>query len=119
MSLQNLKKKLEIEFLKSKTYEEINDMFNLLNVKLKSAESECERLNSLLNIMKLTREQLIECFECVFTSTHSDGFKEAEMKDLLYNSDYKFLTKPKEGWEDELKLKLNSFGINYPIIKDI
>jgi len=35
---------MEIDFLKTKTYEEINDMFNQLNDKLKLAESEIKKL---------------------------------------------------------------------------
>jgi hypothetical protein len=38
--------------------------------------------------IKPTRDQLIECFDCVFTTVHSPGFKESEMKDLIYDSEY-------------------------------
>src|SRR5690554_2891714 len=41
--MKELKKQLEIDFLKTKTYEEINDMFNQLNDKLKLAESEVKK----------------------------------------------------------------------------
>ena len=60
--------------------------------------------------MELTREQLIECYDCVFTRTHSDGFKSAEMKDLITDKDYCFLEQPKEGWEIALRSKLNELG---------
>lgn len=63
--------------------------------------------------MELTREQLIDCYECVFTNTHSDGFKSAEMKDLISNKNYWFLEKPKEDWESSLRIKLNEFGFEF------
>ncbi len=42
-ALLELRKQMEIDFLKTKTYEEINDMFNQLNDKLKLAESEVKK----------------------------------------------------------------------------
>lgn len=39
-------KQMEVDFLKTKTYEEINDMFNQLNDKLKLAEKEVETLRA-------------------------------------------------------------------------
>ena len=62
--------------------------------------------------MKLTREQLIECYDCVFDTVHSDGFKAAEMADLIYDITYRFLEKPKEGWEVSLRDKLAEMGFN-------
>ena len=44
-ALLELRKQMEIDFLKTKTYEEINDMFNELNHKLKLAESEVKKLS--------------------------------------------------------------------------
>lgn len=44
--LLELRKQMEIDFLKTKTYEEINDMFNQLNNKLKIAEREVKNLSS-------------------------------------------------------------------------
>ena len=41
-NLLSLKNRMEIDFLKTKSYEEINDMFNSLNNDLKSAKSEIE-----------------------------------------------------------------------------
>lgn len=38
----SLKNRMEIDFLKTKSYEEINDMFNSLHNDLKSAKSEIE-----------------------------------------------------------------------------
>jgi hypothetical protein len=45
-ALLELRKQMEIDFLKTKTYEEINDMFNQLNDKLKIAESKVKNLSS-------------------------------------------------------------------------
>lgn len=43
-ALIRMKKHLEIEFLKSKSYEEINDMFNELSRKLELSNKEIKRL---------------------------------------------------------------------------
>jgi len=47
---------------------------------------------------ELTDEELIECFDLVFESTHSPGFKKSEMKDLLFTEGYWFMEKPKDNW---------------------
>ena len=60
--------------------------------------------------MKPTRDELIECFDVVFPTVHSGGFKESEMKALIYDDDYRFLERPKEGWEHALRAKLNDMG---------
>lgn len=44
MESKDFKEKLEIEFLKSKTYTEINEMFNQLNSKNKALLDEIEQL---------------------------------------------------------------------------
>lgn len=62
--------------------------------------------------MKLTREQLIELYDCVFSEVHSPGFKEAEMKDLIGDIGYYFIRKPIPGWLDKLKSKLESFDFD-------
>ena len=62
----------------------------------------------------MTREQLVECYDVVFSCVHSDGFKEAEIKDLLYDEDYRFGYKPKENWKSSLTLKLKEFGVEFP-----
>lgn len=62
--------------------------------------------------MELTREQLIECYDCVFNSIHSPGFKEGEMKDLIYSPDYQFIEQPKDNWKDNLCKKLNEIGFD-------
>jgi hypothetical protein len=43
-ALLKLRTQMEIDFLKTKTYEEINDMFNQLKDKLDIAESELKKL---------------------------------------------------------------------------
>jgi hypothetical protein len=52
--------------------------------------------------MNLTDEQLIEIYHIVFSKIHSDGFMKSEVKDLLFESDYWFLTKPNENWNEKL-----------------
>jgi len=52
--------------------------------------------------MKLTDEQLLKCYDIVFSKTHSDGFKIAEIKDVLYDPEYSFLESPKENWKENL-----------------
>lgn len=61
--------------------------------------------------MKLTEEQLIEVYHIVFADIHSNGFMAAEAKDLLYESDYWFLQRPKnEGWYDDVVEYLDGIG---------
>jgi len=61
---------------------------------------------------ELTDEQLIECFDIVFSSTHSPGFKKAEIMDLLFEPSYWFLEKPKDGWLRMLVNYLRSIEFN-------
>ena len=68
--------------------------------------------------MTITREHLIECFKCVFSSVHSGGFMEAEMKALIYDSEYHFLERPKEGWEFALRSKLNILGFDLDDLRE-
>jgi len=56
-AVRRLKEQMEIEFLKSKTYTEINEMFNELNAKLNEAQSEVKKLN--LTHVSKQRELLI------------------------------------------------------------
>ncbi len=58
-TLSRLRKQMEIDFLKTKTYEEINDMFNQLNEKLNFTKIELEQLK-LINIDN--EKQLIKNF---------------------------------------------------------
>ena len=59
-----------------------------------------------------TEQQLLEIYDLVFSSTHSNGFKTSEIKDLLFESDYLFLEKPKENWKSDLINYLDSNGID-------
>lgn len=61
---------------------------------------------------ELTDSQLIECFDLVYESTHSDGFKKAEMKDLIFDKDYWFLERPKEEWLSNLNLYLRTIDFD-------
>ena len=66
-----------------------------------------------LDKIDFTKEQLIEMYNEVFSTTHSDGFKIAEMKDLLFDKNYWFMEQRKENWEENLKNKLIEFGITF------
>ena len=66
-----------------------------------------------LDKIDFTKEQLIEMYNEVFSTTHSDGFKIAEMKDLLFDKNYWFMEQRKENWEENLKTKLKEFGITF------
>ena len=59
-----------------------------------------------------TEQQLLEIYDLVFSSTHSNGFKTSEIKDLLFEPDYWFLEKPKENWKSDLINYLDSNGID-------
>ncbi len=48
---------------------------------------------------ELTEYQLLELSALVFESTHSNGFKVAEIKAVLLDKDYWFLEKPKDNWK--------------------
>ena len=60
-----------------------------------------KRIKQLLNV-KLTDEQLIEIYHIVFTDIHSPGFMTAEIKNLLFESDYWFLQPPRKNWKEDL-----------------
>ena len=59
-----------------------------------------------------TEQQLLEIYDLVFSSVHSNGFKTSEIKDLLFESDYWFLEKPKENWKSDLINYLDSNRID-------
>lgn len=63
----------------------------------------------------LTDEELIECFGLVFSSTHSDGFKKAEMRDLLFTEGYWFMERPKEDWLNNLVSYLRTLDLNFSL----
>ena len=62
--LLKLKEKMEIDFLKSKTYTEINEMFNELNDKLEIAQAE---------LNKLRLDDVIKC-DCCDSEIKGDYF---------------------------------------------
>ena len=69
-----------------------------------------------LEKFNFTDSQLIKMYDCVFNTTHSDGFKKSEIKDLLFDIDYQFMeSRIKENWDKILKDKIVNFG--YKIIK--
>jgi len=60
---------------------------------------------------ELSRDFLLECYDLVFNSAHSDGFKVAEIKDLITDKDYRFNEMPKKDWSKDLKNKLKTIGV--------
>lgn len=63
-ALLELRKQMEIDFLKTKTYEEINDMFNQLNDKLSLAESEVKKFR----LGAVSNSEVFEHYGKPFTS---------------------------------------------------
>jgi len=67
----------------------------------------------------------LNIYDLIFETVHSEGFKISEIKDLLFESDYVFLDKPKEEWFQNLEkyLKEKSMIIDdlnmNPIFKKI
>ena len=55
-ALRRLKEQMEIDFLKSKTYTEINEMFNQMKQKVDEAESELNKLN--IGVVRLSFDEL-------------------------------------------------------------
>jgi hypothetical protein len=51
---------------------------------------------------ELSEPQLQNIYDLVFLSVHSDGFRRAEVKDLLFDDEYFFIEKTKEKWEENL-----------------
>lgn len=58
----------------------------------------------------MKEQQLLEIYDLVFSSVHSEGFKIAEVKTLLFDKDYWFLERPKESWENDLMMYLDVMG---------
>lgn len=56
----------------------------------------------MIQVTDLTEQQLLEIYDLVFSSVHSNGFKTAEVKDLLFENGYFFLERPKDNWKNDL-----------------
>lgn len=67
-------------------------------------------------VKELTREQLLGLYNLVFSSVHSDGFKTSEMKDLLFDNEYRFLEKPNENWLENINKYFESNNIDKSIL---
>ena len=65
---------------------------------------------------QLTDEQLIAAFDIVFDSTNSDGFKKAEIKDLLFDNKYRFIRNPKYDWFLNLFAYLEGIGYDKSLV---
>lgn len=64
----------------------------------------------------LTVDELIYIYDLVFSTVHSDGFKIAEARSLLYDQEYWFAEKPKDGWKDSVLSYLDSIDFNKSLI---
>lgn len=60
----------------------------------------------------LTEKELLEIYDIVFNSIHSNGFKTSEIKTLLFDKEYWFLELPKENWKDNLRSYFNNIDYN-------
>lgn len=69
--------------------------------------------------MKISNENLVECFDLVFSKVHSKGFKIAEISNLLYSDDYQFLEVPRENWKTNLRLFLYTINVDYEFSKTL
>ena len=67
--------------------------------------------------MGLTTQNLLEIYDLVFTNVHSNGFKCAEIKDLLFDSEYWFIAKPKNDWKESLMSYLEKIGYDKSNLK--
>lgn len=56
----------------------------------------------------LAETDYLKIYDLIFTETHSEGFKIAEVRTLLEDPEYCFLDKPREGWLLSLKNYLDS-----------
>lgn len=59
-----------------------------------------------LGNVDFTTGELLDCYNCVFSKVHSVGFMTAEVKDLLFKSDYCFIEPTVDNWQEKLKSKL-------------
>jgi uncharacterized Rmd1/YagE family protein len=77
-ALIRLKKQLEIDYLKTKSYEEINEMFNLLNDKINSYKNIDDILNC---IATYDKEASLEEKGRYFEIIQKDVIKSLTLKD--------------------------------------
>jgi hypothetical protein len=71
----------------------------------------------------LEMENLIEIYDIIFSSTHSNSFKISEIKSLLFDDEYTFGERPKENWYqnlinylEDLNFDLSKLNINRDLI---
>jgi hypothetical protein len=62
-------------------------------------------------------KNLLEIYDIVFSSVHSDGFKRAEVKDLLFQSTYWFLERPNANWYKKVVEYLNKIEYDTTLLK--
>lgn len=67
--------------------------------------------------MNLTEQQLLEIYNIVFSDVHSNGFKTAEVRTLLFDRDYWFMQKPKENWYGNLIQYLQAIKFDLSLLK--
>ena len=65
----------------------------------------------------LTTDQLLSIYDLVFSSVHSNGFKTAEIKTLLFDDEYWFLEQPKEDWYSGIMSYLEVIGYDKSLLK--
>jgi hypothetical protein len=67
--------------------------------------------------MNLTEQQLLEIYNIVFSDVHSNGFKTAEVRTLLFDRDYWFMQKPKENWYENVIEFLKSINFDLSLLQ--
>ena len=67
--------------------------------------------------MNLTEQQLLKIYDIVFSDVHSNGFKTAEVRTLLFDRDYWFMQKPKENWYENVIEFLKSINFDLSLLQ--
>ena len=67
--------------------------------------------------MNLTEQQLLEIYDIVFSDVHSNGFKTAEVRTLLFDRGYWFMQKPKENWYENVIEFLKSINFDLSLLQ--
>ncbi len=65
---------------------------------------------------ELSELQLQNIYDLVFLSVHSEGFRRAEVKNLLFDNEYWFLEKPREKWEENLMNYLKEINFDTSLL---